>query len=233
MTREIAVIAAHPDDEVLGCGATIARHAAAGEHVRILILAEGATSRSESSGLPLVGDEVHALRVAGMAAAKILGAKSIDWAGFPDNRMDGVSLLDIVKRVEAFLQQRPPDVVYTHHSGDMNVDHFITHRAVMTAMRPLPESKFCTVLQFEIASSSEWGNPVADTPFTPQWFEDVSDFLPVKISALEAYDSEMRPPPHPRSFEGVSALARWRGFTAGVAAAEAFVLAWHINRNKP
>ena len=182
--RRIAVIAAHPDDEVLGCGATIARHAAAGDEVHILILAEGATSRDSSRDAPSRANELVSLRAAGSSAARILGAKSIDWADFPDNRMDTVALLDVVKRVEAFLGQHLPEVIYTHHAGDMNVYHFITQRAVMTALRPLPGARFRTVLQFEIASSTEWGAPATATPFVPQWFEDISDYLPAKLAAL-------------------------------------------------
>lgn len=232
-SRSIAVIAAHPDDEVLGCGATIARHAAAGDEVHILILAEGATSRDLSRNAPSRADELVSLRAAGSAAAQILGAKSIDWAGFPDNRMDTVALLDVVKRVEAFIELHAPEVIYTHHAGDMNVDHFVTQRAVMTALRPLPGARFGTVLQFEIASSTEWGAPVTGTPFVPQWFEDIGDFLPAKLAALDAYATEMRPWPHPRSREGITALAHNRGATVGVAAAEAFMLGWQINRKRP
>jgi N-acetylglucosamine malate deacetylase 1 len=229
-SRRIAVIAAHPDDEVLGCGATIARHAAAGDEVRILILAEGATSRALARDAVAEAGE---LRSAGEAAARILGAKGIEWAGFADNRMDGMELLDVVKRIERFLGTWQPQVIYTHHAGDVNVDHQVTQRAVMTAARPLPDATFCTVLQFEIASSTEWGGPVTGTPFVPQWFEDVSDFLPLKLAALDAYGAEMRPWPHPRSPEGVAALARWRGATVGVDAAEAFMLGWHIQRKTP
>ena len=225
MARDIAVIAAHPDDEILGCGATMARHAAAGDRVRILIAAEGATSRQGAKA-----QETEALREAGRKAARIVGAASIEWLGLPDNRMDSVDLLDIVHRVEQFLAQRPSDVVYTHHAGDINVDHVLTQRAVMTALRPLPGAKFRTVLQFEVPSSTEWGASAGGSPFVPQWFEDVSDFLPAKLAALDAYASEMRPAPHPRSREGVTALARMRGATAGFAAAEAYMLAWQINR---
>ena len=228
--RRVSVIAAHPDDEVLGCGATIARHADAGDDVHILIVAEGATSRSTTGDSASLAPELAALRAAGTAAAKILGVRTIEWAGFPDNRLDSVALLDVVKRIEDFLARYLPEVIYTHHAGDMNVDHLITQRAVMTALRPQPGAGFCTVLQFEVASSTEWGAPVTSSPFVPQWFEDVSLFLPAKLAALAAYAVEMRAWPHPRSPESVTALARWRGTTAGVEAAEAFMLAWHIRR---
>jgi LmbE family N-acetylglucosaminyl deacetylase len=226
MAREIAVIAAHPDDEILGCGATMARHAAAGDRIRILIAAEGATSRQSAKA----AEECEALREAGRKAARIVGAASIEWLGLPDNRMDSIDLLDLVHRVEQFLAQRPPDIVYTHHAGDLNIDHVLTQRAVMTALRPLPGARFRTVLQFEVPSSTEWGASAGGSPFVPQWFEEVSGFMDAKLAALDAYASEMRPAPHPRSREAVTALARMRGATAGVPAAEAYMLAWQVNR---
>lgn len=230
MANDIAVIAAHPDDEVLGCGGTIARHAAMGDRVHLLILAEGATSRDEVRNAERRYDDLSALQAAARAAAEILGAVTLEFGGFADNRMDGVELLDVVKVVEAFLFRHQPKIVYTHHGGDLNVDHQVTHRAVSTALRPLPGAAFSTLLYFEVPSSTEWGSVPCGQPFVPQWFEDVSGFLTRKQDALRVYQGEMRPFPHPRSLEGVEALARVRGSTAGVAAAEAFMLGWYVNR---
>lgn len=235
MVNDIAVIAAHPDDEVLGCGGTIARHAAIGDRVHLLILAEGATSRDWVRSPEQRSDELSALQAAAHAAAEILGAATLEFGSFADNRMDGVELLDVVKVVESFLARRQPKIIYTHHGGDINVDHQVTQRAVSTALRPVPSAGFSTLLYFEVPSSTEWGNVPCGQPFVPQWFEDVSNFLDRKQRALRAYQEEMRPFPHPRSHEVVEALARVRGATAGVAAAEAFMLGWNVNRlgNKP
>ena len=230
MAFEIAVIAAHPDDEVLGCGATIAKHSASGEQVHVLILSEGVTSRDELRNVATRSQELATLRGCAEKAGEILGIRSLHWGGFPDNRMDGVELLDVIKTVERFLERIGPDVIYTHHGGDLNVDHVVTHRAVSTALRPTPSAGFRRLLHFEVASSTEWGAVVTGAPFVPQWFEDVSSFLPAKLAALQAYDSEMRSWPHPRSLKGVEAQARLRGACAGVDAAEAFMLGWEINR---
>lgn len=230
MAREVAVIAAHPDDEVLGCGATIAKHSASGDHVHVLILAEGVTSRDEIRDFATRSEELASLRGCAQRAGEILGIRSLHWGGFPDNRMDGVELLDVIKVVEMFLQKTGPEIIYTHHCGDLNIDHVITHRAVSTALRPLPGATFRRLLHFEVASSTEWGAVATGAPFVPQWFEDVSGFLSTKLAALQAYRGEMRSWPHPRSLQGVEAQARLRGACVGVDVAEAFMLGWEINR---
>lgn len=230
MSRNVAVVAAHPDDEVLGCGGTIAKHAATGDRVHVLILAEGATSRDDKRSAESRKGEIDSLRMAANHAASILGIESVTFGGFPDNRMDGCDLLDVIKVVESFFQEKKPDIIYTHHAGDMNIDHWVTQRAVATALRPIPGAKFSRVLYFEVPSSTEWGAVACSQPFVPQWFEDISSYLPQKVAALNAYRSEMRSFPHPRSVENVAALATTRGATVGALAAEAFVLGWQVNR---
>lgn len=229
MTTDIAVIAAHPDDEVLGCGGTIARHVARGDRVHVLILAEGATSRDLLRSVEQRAPQLSALQSAAREAGRILGVESVQFGGFPDNRMDGLDLLDVVKVVEKFVADCSPRVVYTHHGGDLNVDHQVTQRAVLTAMRPLPDSTFERILFFEIPSSTEWGS-VLGNPFVPQWFEDVTPFLEKKMEALRAYQSEMKAFPHARSYENVESLARLRGASSGIAIAEAFMLGCKVHR---
>ena len=217
-SRKGAAIFAHPDDEVLGCGGALALHADAGDAVRILILATGAQSRG--------GEQtayITELRSQATAAAELLGAKDVEFRDFPDNRMDSVALLDVVQQVEAFLAAHEADVVYTHHAGDMNIDHLVTHRAVATACRPQPGSRPMEILACEVNSSTEWAPPPL-SPFVPTDFLSVSSTLDRKVAALECYAGELRDWPHPRSLEGVRALARWRGCQAGLEAAEAFSL---------
>ena len=135
-TEQIAVIVAHPDDEVLGFGGAIAHHAKSGDAVHILILATGLASRSaDKTAAPAALDE---LREQAQSAATILQAESVEFADFPDNAMDSVPLLDVVVRIESFLSKIAPTTLYTHHMGDLNVDHGVTARAVLTACRPLP-----------------------------------------------------------------------------------------------
>ncbi|WP_048314272.1 PIG-L deacetylase family protein, partial [Crocosphaera watsonii] len=199
----VLVVAAHPDDEVLGCGGTIAKHAQAGDHVHILIVAEGVTSRDYQRDLQQRQQQLSRLGETAEQAKEILGAKSLTLGDFPDNRLDSCDLLDIVKVVESIIAQYQPHIIYTHHCGDLNIDHRRVHQAVITAARPLPDSSTKTLLFFEIPSSTEWQIPGSGPSFFPNWFVDISSTLSLKIQALETYNSEMRPYPHPRSFKAV------------------------------
>jgi len=216
MSKNVLIVAAHPDDEVLGCGGVAARHVRRGDSVEVLIVAEGATSRGDGDGA------VAALADGARKAATVLGTRPPRFGGLPDNRLDTIALLDVVKLVEATGDEVRPDIVYTHHAGDLNIDHQVVARAVATAFRPLPDATVKALYSFETLSSSEWALPSADTHFQPCRFENISDVLDLKLAALECYANEMRAFPHPRSIDAVTALARVRGATAGVAAAEAF-----------
>lgn len=200
----VLVIAAHPDDEALGCGGVLARHAGQGEDVHVLFLADGVASRKGAGEA-----EAGARAAAARNAAKVLGARPPRFAGMPDNQLDTVPLLDVVKAVEEALADISPDVVYTHHGGDLNVDHRIAHRAALTACRPQGASPVRALYAFEVPSSTEWN----DTPetFIPNRFVDIGATLDAKLKALACYAGEMRPFPHPRSREAAEALARWRG----------------------
>jgi LmbE family N-acetylglucosaminyl deacetylase len=224
----ILVVAAHPDDEVLGCGGTIAKHSQKGDSVHVIILAEGVTSRDTQRNPEERKSELSALAKMADQASEILGATSLSLHNFPDNRMDSCDLLDIIKVIENAINKYNPDIIYTHHSCDVNIDHCRIHEAVVTACRPLPGSQIKTLLFFEVASSTEWQTPNSAPAFTPNWFVDISDTLSIKLKALETYQSEMRPWPHPRSIPGLEYLAKWRGSMIGVEAAEAFVLGRNI-----
>lgn len=217
----VLVVAAHPDDEVLGCGATIARLATDGVPVTIAILGEGITSRHDARDDADPG-EVAALRATSERVASSLGA-TVEMFGLPDNRFDTVPLLDVVKIVEDLIARVAPQTIFTHHRGDLNVDHVVLHRAVMTATRPVDAAAVPTVLAFEVPSSSEWAFDQFDS-FRPTLFVDVESTLQAKIDAMELYEGEARPFPHPRSPQALEALARRRGSTAGLRAAEAFEL---------
>jgi LmbE family N-acetylglucosaminyl deacetylase len=220
----VLIIAAHPDDEVLGCGGTIAKHVENGDEVHVVILAEGVTSRDLRRERESRAGELSQLAQAAQEAGRILGVQSVELHDFPDNRMDSVDLLDVVKVVETAIDRYKPDMVYTHHAGDVNIDHRIVHQAVVAACRPLPGQCVKTLLFFEVPSSSEWQTPSSAPAFFPNYFVDISDCLNKKLQALEAYRSEMRPWPHPRSMAAVEHLTRWRGATIGIEAAEGFVL---------
>lgn len=219
----VLIVAAHPDDEVLGCGGTIARHADRGDRVDILILSEGATSRMALRDRHAMQDELRRLHSSAHAASSILGA-SVTLHDFPDNRMDSVDLLDVVKRVEAVISAVRPSIVYTHHAGDLNIDHRIVHEAVITACRPFPGQCVRTLLFFEVPSSTEWQASNAAPVFHPNWFVPIETTLERKLRAMEAYASEMRAFPHPRSTQSLEHLARWHGASIGSMAAEAFMV---------
>lgn len=216
----VLVVAAHPDDEVLGCGGTLACHAKAGDRVDVLILADGVTARMRSGE---GGQQELALRQrAAQAAAKAVGISMPRILGFPDNRLDAVPLLEVVKAIEICLAELHPDIVYTHHGGDLNIDHQIAHRAVATACRPVPGAVTRAIYTFETLSSTDWLSPQQSEMFSAVRFVNISETLPQKMAALRCYESEMRAFPHTRSYESIEALARLRGAQVGCAAAEAF-----------
>ena len=220
----VLVIAAHPDDEVLGCGGTIACHADVGDQVRVLIVAEGATSRQQQRDRNQASDELSALAQAAKNAGTILGARGVELLDLPDNRLDSLDRLDLNKQIEERIERHQPQVVYVHHAGDVNIDHRRLHEAVVTACRPTPGQPVRRLRSFEVASSTEWQPPGSAPAFQPNWFVDISAQWPRKREALAAYATEMRPWPHARSLEALEHLARWRGAQVGVTAAEAFCL---------
>jgi LmbE family N-acetylglucosaminyl deacetylase len=216
----VAVVVAHPDDEVLGFGGTICRHGAAGDAVHVLFLATGLASRNDDGRVS--PDELHRLHRQAESAGKVLGVTGMEFGDFPDNRMDRVALLDVVKRVERFLDHTKAGIVYTHHAGDLNVDHGITARAVLTACRPQPGSRVQMLYGGEVLSSSEYAFPY--DRFIPTCYLGIDRYLERKCAALQCYTEEIRAWPHPRSVEGIQALARLRGSESGMEAAEALVL---------
>jgi N-acetylglucosamine malate deacetylase 1 len=219
MSETILVIAAHPDDEVLGCGGTLARHASAGDVVHTLFLADGETSREGSS----VHSSETRLRNAN-AAAEILGICAPITLGLPDNRLDSVALLEVVKAVEQIMAHINPTIIYTHHGGDLNIDHRVAHQATMTAARPLPDSKVGAIYSFETPSSTEWSTAAIGPAFAPNHFVNINDWAARKKAALACYDAELHNFPHARSHVAIEALATWRGASVGLRAAEAFVV---------
>jgi LmbE family N-acetylglucosaminyl deacetylase len=219
---KVLVVAAHPDDEVLGCGATAARLVMEGHEAHFAILGEGITSR-HSDRAEASPAELATLHQRAHAAAAKLGVKNVILHKLPDNRLDTIPLLDIVKIVEDVVGRIQPEVIYTHHGGDLNVDHEVIHRAVLTATRPAVGQPVKEIYAFEVPSSTEWAFRLAP-PFQPNVFVDVTRTLEAKIAAMECYETEARKFPHPRSPEAVRAIATRWGSVAGCAAAEAFEL---------
>lgn len=222
--KTVLVVAAHPDDEILGVGATVARHVMEGDTVYALILGEGQTSRGTCRE-EISREVVEELHCNTLESAKAVGFREVFFADFPDNRFDAVNLLDIVKAVEQKIQELQPQVVYTHYSGDLNVDHQYTARAVLTAARPIGDYCVEEIYAFETLSSSEWNfDHSAQPAFAPNVFVDITDYYDKKEQAMNCYVSELCSFPHPRSLAGMDALSRARGMAAGMERAEAFML---------
>jgi len=208
--NNVLVLAAHPDDETLGAGGTIAKLAAAGHNIKLLTFTDGISSRED-------GDRRHELE----QVSKILGIKEFKAFDFPDNEMDSISLLKVVKKIEDFLDESKfnPNLVLTQNPYCLNVDHNIVYRATMTAFRGLKRFNPIKIMCYEVVSSSEW-NPLSH--FMPNCYVDVSQFVDKKLAALEVYSDEMLECPHPRSVENVINKMKVNGTECGLAAAERF-----------
>ena len=222
--RTILVVAAHPDDEILGVGGTAAKHAACGDEVYAIILGEGQTSRGDKRE-DISQDVVKELHKNTMKSAKAIGYKDVFFADFPDNRFDQVDLLDIVKVVEKKVRELRPEVIYTHYSGDLNIDHQYTARAVLTATRPIGDYPVKEIYAFETLSSTEWNFDYSAQPaFCPNVYVDITEYYHKKEEAMNCYVSELCEFPHPRSLEGMDVLSKTRGMTVGMQRAEAFMM---------
>ena len=224
--KRILVVAAHPDDEILGVGATMARLVHEFEStIHVVILGEGLTSRTEVRDTNHYETELEEHQKDIVKAQKKIGYHSLKTYPLPDNRFDQLDLLDVVKVVESEIRSFSPDIIFTHHGGDTNVDHRVTFNAVITACRPLPGQKLQAILSFEVPSSTEYQAFNAPMPFLPNFFIAFNDqHLKRKLDAMECYQYEKREFPHPRSGQALETIARRWGVNCGHQAAEAFVL---------
>lgn len=220
--RVLATVA-HPDDEVLGAGATLAKHVDQGDEVHVCILSDGVTSRYDDPSEEATA-EIRRRRDRAETACGVLGVDSVSFHDFPDNEFDTVPLLEIVQTVEGNIEQWNPDRIYTHHYGDLNVDHELTCRAVATAARPLPDTTIEEILLFPTLSSSEWGLPTGANTFQPTTFVNVEEYDERKADALSVYEDEIRDHPHPRTPENVRRTLKLWGTVAGLPVAEPFEL---------
>ncbi len=227
--NKLLVVAAHPDDEVLGCGGTVRQLTNKGWTAHLLIMTGGVggrhSSASSDENAAHIKDEQTILANETANAANILGFSEVSNCDFPDNRMDLVSRADISIAIREKIDTYRPTVVFTHHPGDYNWDHSLTFDGVMMAARcNPPEFSPQEIRTFEVLSSTEraWQDP--SRIFQPNLFVDISCTITSKQSALEAYKSEYREYPHPRSVEAIEILARKRGNEVGLEFAEAFHL---------
>ena len=219
MKKNILIVAAHPDDEVLGCGATIARLVSEGNSAFCLLLNKGRSKQTSHNNKANLLAQKEAQQ-----ASRALGISKVFFLDLPDQKYDTVPLLDIVQKIEKVKKAINPDIVFTHHPSDLNLDHKITSRAVLTAFRPLKGEKAKKIYGFDVQESSRW----LENGFVPNVFFDVSVSFSKKINALKAYKSESREYPHPRSPEAIATIAKYWGIVSGQDKSEAFVLLRHL-----
>jgi len=222
--KRILVVVAHPDDEVLGLGSTIftlINHF--GCSVRAVILGEGITSRSDDRNVAKWQDELEIHRANIRTAQKAIGYESVGIYDFPDNRFDSIQLLDLIKVIEKEKLEFNPEIIFTHHGGDVNIDHQRTFEAVITACRPMAGEVVKTIVTFETMSGTEWRASSDPKQFIPNLFFEISEHaLSAKTKAIESYEFERRPYPHPRSPEALRIRAQMWGVANGLNLAEAF-----------
>ena len=234
----ILVVVAHPDDEVLGMGGTILKHTQKADTVKIVYLSTGIMSRRKSGyvskesydfnrrEIPKMENEVRNLQNNAKKACKVLGVKKYEFFDFPDNEMDSLPLLKIIKIVEAEIKKVKPDRIYTNHFDDLNVDHRVVYNATLTACRPI-SSRVPELVCFEVPSSTEWNYPQS---FNPNYFVNITNQLDKKIKAMKMYKNEIMKFPHPRSLENLKNVSlRW-GSVSGNKAAEAFEIIRRIEK---
>jgi len=217
--KNILIIATHPDDEILGCGGTTARLKKEGYKITTLILGEGISSRDDVRDVKKRERDILELKEKAKRANAILGVKEVFFHDFPDNRFDTVPFLDIVKVIEKIKNKIKPDIIFTHYEKDLNIDHQITYKAVITVTRPIKGETVKEIYSFEIPSSTEWNYPLS---FSPNVFYDISETIDSKLRALEEYKTELREYPHPRSLEGVKLIAKNWGMKVGLEYVESY-----------
>jgi LmbE family N-acetylglucosaminyl deacetylase len=214
----VLVVAAHPDDELLGCGGTVALHARGGDRVTACIACEGESLRY---GEGAVNQETHSAR-----AAEVLGVADVRRLGFPDQRLDTFTLTEIITPLERVVREVRPRIIYCQHGGDINRDHQLLFQALLVAARPV-EEYITAVYAFDTASSTEWAFP---RTFVPDTWVDISPTLETKIRAMACYESEVRDYPHPRSLEALRNRARAWGNLCSLDAAEVFMTVRRVYR---
>ena len=218
----ILVVTAHPDDEVLGMGGTIAKLVAEGNEVFLAIVTDGSSAQYRASDA--LNEIIEKKRLATEKSAHILGIKQIIYCGLPDMRLDTVPHIEVNAAIESVVNDIKPDVVYTHFYGDVNMDHRCVYESTLVAVRPVPGQSVREVYCYSVPSSTEWSPLSASTAFLANVYMDIEQYAQSKYAALAEYCTELRDYPHPRSLEAIEKLDEAIGLTVGLKRAESFVL---------
>ena len=219
--RRVLVIAAHPDDEIIGVGGTIARYASVGDSVYVAILTEGASVQFPGEPEKITLKRTHVLK-----AAEVLGVKEVFFGNFPDQKLDACPIIEVTNFIETIIKETYPSIVYTHHFTELNRDHRIAYEATSVAARPFSDSSIERLLCFSVDTLSHWGEGLAQYNI----FSDISDTLELKLRAMQVYETEVRKYPHPRSLEALRQIAYRNGAIVGLKAAEMFQLILEVCR---
>jgi LmbE family N-acetylglucosaminyl deacetylase len=219
---KVLVIVAHPDDEVLGCGGTIAKHSLEGDDVDLVVVCESVSARYGIGKLKVMEKSAK-------KSSKILGIKNVYFLNFPNIKSNTIPIRKLTEKLDTFLKEKKPNIVYVHHGGDMNIDHRVVFNATMLALRSFRERHHIKeVLCFETPSSTEWAPSYLEYHFMPNVFIDISQTIDKKMKAMQAYKSEIRDYPHPRSLEVLRLKAKIWGIKTAVREVEAFELVREI-----
>ena len=221
MKKKILIIVSHPDDEILGCGGTIAKFINEGHNVKVYFTHEGSSARYKNFNDSGIEKQILSRQKMALKASKYLKYKVIEFGKNTNLDNRNYNFLLNVKKIIKIMSDYKPDLVYTHHPDDLNEDHRYTSKTVTNACRPNPILITCDIYFIEIPSSTEWS---LKNSFKPNVFVSIDKFYQKKIKALNCYKDEMRKAPHPRSQKNIEALSIYRGSQVGVDKAEAFEL---------
>ncbi len=227
-TKKVLVIAAHPDDEVLGCGATLYKLSKKKYKIKVIFLSDGESSR-KINNKKIIKDLIKKRENQAIKSAKILGIKKLKFFRLPDNKLDSFDLLKINQIIENEIKLFKPNIIFTHSNHDLNVDHVVAHNATITACRAYKFRFINSIYAFEISSNTESNFKISKKKFSPNVFIDIKNEITKKLEALSQYKNELEKWPHPRSLKALKILAHYRGTQSGLDSAEAFQL---IRENK-
>ncbi len=219
----VLIVAPHSDDEVLGCGGVMARHAARGDDVHVLVVTRGTPEMYPPEQEEQTRQELH-------AAHAILGVSSVHFLDFPAPKLDTIPGHQLADAIGRIIRSVYPSIIYLPHRGDIHSDHRAVYQATLVAARPINDCPVRKLLCYETLSETEWAAPFGDDAFIPSVFVDITDYLDQKLKAMTCYHSELKQPPHPRSLQAIEVLAKMRGATVSLPAVEAFMLVREIDR---
>ncbi len=224
MKKNALILCAHPDDETYGVGGTIVELKREGYAVFVYILTDGVTARHNVK---------TPQREAAERACELLGVDELFFEDLPDQGLDGLPLLDVIKPISKMIDNLTPKVVFTHHGGDVNQDHRTIFNATLVATRPFGDNPVKELITYEVASSTEWAPPLNHWSFQPNLFVDISNQVETKVKAAleysKVFQSEVPAYPHPRSPEAIRIYAQRRGIEVGMDFAETFQIIRKLN----